>query len=49
MLQKVGKQTVVVNPPYPPLTEAELDHSFDLPYTRLPHPSTRENVFRHTT
>lgn len=30
--------TVVVNPPYPPLTEAELDHSYDLPYTRLPHP-----------
>lgn len=38
ILQKVGKQTVIVNPPYPPLTEAELDHSFDLPYTRLPHP-----------
>ena len=29
---------VVVNPPYPPLTSEELDHSFDLPYTRLPHP-----------
>ena len=29
---------VVVNPPYPPLTTAELDASFDLPYTRLPHP-----------
>ncbi len=38
ILQRVGKQTVIVNPPYPPLTEAELDHSFDLPYTRLPHP-----------
>ena len=38
ILQKVGRQTVVVNPPYPPLTEAELDHSFDLPYTRMPHP-----------
>lgn len=36
--QQVGKQTVVVNPPYPPLTQEELDHSFDLPYTRLPHP-----------
>lgn len=36
--QEVGKQTVIVNPPYPPMTEAELDHSFDLPYTRLPHP-----------
>ena len=38
ILQTIGKQTVVVNPPYPPLTEAELDCSFDLPYTRLPHP-----------
>lgn len=36
ILQKSGKLTVVVNPPYPPLTEAELDRSFDLPYTRLP-------------
>jgi uncharacterized radical SAM protein YgiQ len=29
---------VVVNPPYPPMTTTELDASFDLPYTRLPHP-----------
>ena len=29
---------VIVNPPYPPMTTAELDASFDLPYTRLPHP-----------
>ena len=29
---------VVVNPPYPPMTTAELDASFDLPYTRQPHP-----------
>ena len=38
ILQAVGRQTVVVNPPCAPLTEAELDRSFDLPYTRLPHP-----------
>lgn len=38
ILQVTGKQTVIVNPPYPPLTTEELDHSFDLPYTRLPHP-----------
>ena len=38
ILQKVGKQLVVVNPPCPPLTPEELAHSFDLPYTRLPHP-----------
>ena len=29
---------IVVNPPYPPMTTEELDASFDLPYTRLPHP-----------
>lgn len=38
ILQKVDKQTIVVNPPYPPMTEAEIDASYDLPYTRLPHP-----------
>ncbi len=36
--QQVGSETIVVNPPYPPMTQTELDHSFDLPYTRLPHP-----------
>ncbi len=30
--------SVIVNPPHPPMTTAELDASFDLPYTRLPHP-----------
>ena len=30
--------SVIVTPPYPPLTTEELDASFDLPYTRLPHP-----------
>ena len=38
ILQQVGNRTVVVNPPYPPMTQGELDISFDLPYTRLPHP-----------
>ena len=38
ILQKVGKQVIVVNPPFPPMTEAEIDASYDLPYTRLPHP-----------
>lgn len=38
LIQKTGKQMVVVNPPFPPMTTAELDASFDLPYTRLPHP-----------
>lgn len=38
ILQETGGQTVVVNPPYPPLSSEELDASFDLPYTRMPHP-----------
>ncbi|KAA6322808.1 Ribosomal protein S12 methylthiotransferase RimO, partial [termite gut metagenome] len=38
ILQKTEDGTVVVNPPYPPGMQTELDHSFDLPYTRLPHP-----------
>ena len=29
---------VVINPPYPPMTTAEIDASFDLPYQRVPHP-----------
>ncbi len=38
ILQHTGDRIVVVNPPYPPMTQGELDRSFDLPYTRLPHP-----------
>ena len=38
LLQEVDGLYAVVNPPYPPMTTAELDASFDLPYTRLPHP-----------
>lgn len=33
-----GKKTIKVNPMYPPMTTEEIDASFDLPYTRLPHP-----------
>ena len=38
LLQMAHGRWTMVNPPYPPLTTEELDHSFDLPYTRLPHP-----------
>jgi len=38
ILQKVGDKIAVINPPYYTMTEAEIDSSFDLPYTRLPHP-----------
>lgn len=38
ILQRTDRDIVVVNPPYPPMTQEELDRSFDLPYTRMPHP-----------
>ena len=38
MIQPVDGKVVVVNPPFPTMTTEELDASFDLPYTRLPHP-----------
>lgn len=44
IVQKVGGRSIVVNPPFPPMTEAEIDASYDLPYTRLPHPKYRGKV-----
>ena len=41
LLQEVDGKYAVVNPPYPPMTTEELDRSYDLPYTRLPHPKYR--------
>lgn len=38
LVQSVGEQLIVVNPPYEPMSEKELDAAYDLPYTRLPHP-----------
>jgi uncharacterized radical SAM protein YgiQ len=38
ILQNVDNKTLVINPSYLPMTETEIDTSFDLPYTRLPHP-----------
>ena len=38
LLQETGEGLVVINPPFPTMSTEQLDHSFDLPYTRLPHP-----------
>ncbi|MCG8582152.1 MAG: YgiQ family radical SAM protein [Bacteroidales bacterium] len=38
LIQAIDDKKIVINPPYPPMTTGELDASFDLPYTRLPHP-----------
>ncbi len=38
ILQKVQDKTLVINPVFPTMTEEEIDASYDLPFTRLPHP-----------
>ena len=38
IVQAVGERQVVVNPPAPPMSTAELDAVYELPFTRLPHP-----------
>jgi len=38
IVQPVDNYFVVVNPPFPPMTTADLDAVHDLPFTRLPHP-----------
>ncbi|GAB3249210.1 YgiQ family radical SAM protein [Larkinella harenae] len=40
--QKVGDQVLVINPPFKTMDETEIDKSFDLPYTRLPHPKYKK-------
>ena len=38
ILQKHQESLIVINPPFEVMNEKEIDASFDLPYTRLPHP-----------
>jgi len=42
IIQHIGDQTLVINPPYKTMEEKEIDRSFDLPYTRLPHPKYKK-------
>jgi uncharacterized radical SAM protein YgiQ len=44
LVQYHDNQAVVVNPPALPISQAEMDHIYDLPYTRRPHPSYREPI-----
>ncbi len=41
LVEGVGDKYVVVNPPRATLSTKEVDHSFDLPYERAPHPKYR--------
>lgn len=38
MGQDTAGKTIVINPPYPPLSTEELDAIYALPFTRQPHP-----------
>ena len=42
IIQEIGEKNLVINPPFPTMTEKEIDASFDLPYTRLPHPKYKK-------
>ena len=39
LVQRHGREAVVVNPPAWPLTQEEIDRIYGLPFTRRPHPS----------
>lgn len=42
IIQQIQKRYIVVNSPYPVMNEKEIDASFDLPFTRLPHPKYKK-------
>lgn len=54
LIQHIGKEQIIVNPPYPLLTTQELDKIYALPFTRLPHPRYKGkeipayNMIRHS-
>jgi len=47
LVQAHGERDVWLTPPPIPLTTAEMDHVFDLPYARAPHPSYADEKGRH--
>ena len=47
LVQRHGERDVWINPPPIPLTTAEMDHVFDLPYARSPHPSYADEAGSH--
>jgi uncharacterized radical SAM protein YgiQ len=44
LVQFHDRQAVIANTPDLPLTEAEMDAIYDLPYSRRPHPSYKEPI-----
>lgn len=44
LIQANGDRSLCCNPPSLPLSTAQLDRIYSLPFTRLPHPSYREKI-----
>ncbi|MDR2392033.1 MAG: YgiQ family radical SAM protein [Planctomycetota bacterium] len=44
LIQRVGGRTVIFEPPAEPLSEAEMDAVYSLPFTRRAHPDYREPI-----
>ncbi len=42
LLQLTGDRMLVINPPFPTMSEEQIDRSFALPFTRMPHPRYRK-------
>jgi radical SAM protein YgiQ len=42
--QKACGKLIRINPMYPPMKQGEIDASFDLPFTRVPHPRYKGKV-----
>ena len=47
LVQRHGERDVWINPPPIPLTTAEMDQVFDLPYARSPHPRYADETGGH--
>jgi uncharacterized radical SAM protein YgiQ len=47
LVQRHGERDLWINPPPIPLTTVEMDHVFDLPYARSPHPRYADESGRH--
>ncbi len=42
LIQRIDTNNLIINPPYFTMTEKEIDQSFDMAYTRLPHPKYKK-------
>lgn len=42
LTQAIGEDLLVINPPFAPMNDRQMDAAFDLPFTRLPHPKYKK-------